>query len=46
MLNFLYNGFLALTWQQVAIGLPTFLTDAVKGVIIIFAVLLQKKDSN
>ena len=28
------------------IGLPTFLTDAVKGVIIIFAVLLQKKDSN
>lgn len=28
------------------IGLPTFLSDAVKGVIIIFAVLLQKKDSN
>ena len=28
------------------IGLPTFLTDAVKGLIIIFAVLLQKKDSN
>jgi len=28
------------------IGVPTFLCDAVKGLIIIFAVLLQKKDSN
>ena len=28
------------------VGVPTFLCDAVKGVIIIFAVLLQKKDSN
>lgn len=28
------------------VGVPTFLTDAVKGVIIIFAVLLQKKDNN
>ena len=27
------------------IGVPTFLCDAVKGVIIIFAVLLQKKDN-
>ena len=26
------------------VGVPTFLCDAVKGVIIIFAVLLQKKD--
>ena len=28
------------------IGVPTFLCEAVKGLIIIFAVLLQKKDSN
>ena len=28
------------------VGVPTFLCDAVKGAIIIFAVLLQKKDSN
>ena len=28
------------------VGVPTFLCDAVKGVIIIFAVLLQKKDNN
>lgn len=28
------------------IGVPTFLLDAVKGLIIIFAVLLQKKDNN
>jgi len=27
------------------VGVPTFLCDAVKGVIIIFAVLLQKKDN-
>ena len=27
------------------VGVPTFLCDAVKGVIIIFAVLLQKKDT-
>lgn len=29
-----------------SVGVPTFLCDAVKGVIIIFAVLLQKKDAN
>jgi len=29
-----------------SVGVPTFLCDAVKGVIIIFAVLLQKKESN
>lgn len=29
-----------------SVGVPTFLCDAVKGVIIIFAVLLQKKDTN
>ena len=29
-----------------SVGIPTFLTDAVKGAIIIFAVLLQSKDSN
>ena len=28
------------------VGVPTFLCDAVKGVIIIFAVMLQKKDNN
>ena len=28
------------------VGVPTFLCDAVKGLIIIFAVLLQKKDNN
>ncbi len=28
-----------------SVGVPTFLCDAVKGVIIIFAVLLQKKDT-
>lgn len=28
------------------VGVPTFLCEAVKGLIIIFAVLLQKKDSN
>lgn len=28
------------------VGVPTFLCEAVKGVIIIFAVLLQKKDNN
>lgn len=28
-----------------SVGIPTFLCDAVKGVIIIFAVLLQRKDS-
>lgn len=28
------------------IGVPTFLLDAVKGLIIIFAVLLQKKENN
>ena len=28
------------------VGVPTFLCEAVKGAIIIFAVLLQKKDSN
>ena len=28
------------------IGVPTFLCEAVKGLIIIFAVLLQKKDTN
>ncbi len=28
------------------VGVPTFLCDAVKGAIIIFAVLLQKKDTN
>ena len=28
------------------VGVPTFLCDAVKGVIIIFAVLLQKKDTD
>ncbi len=28
-----------------SVGVPTFLCDAVKGAIIIFAVLLQKKDS-
>ena len=27
------------------VGVPTFLCDAVKGAIIIFAVLLQKKDN-
>lgn len=29
-----------------SVGIPTFLTDAVKGAIIIFAVLLQTKESN
>lgn len=28
------------------VGMPTFLVDAVKGLIIIFAVLLQRKDKN
>ena len=28
-----------------SVGVPTFLTEAVKGLIIIFAVLLQKKDN-
>ena len=28
-----------------SVGVPTFLCEAVKGVIIIFAVLLQKKDN-
>ena len=28
------------------VGVPTFLCEAVKGLIIIFAVLLQKKDNN
>ena len=28
-----------------SVGIPTFLCEAVKGIIIIFAVLLQKKDS-
>lgn len=28
-----------------SVGIPTFLTDAVKGAIIIFAVMLQKKDT-
>ncbi len=29
-----------------SVGVPTFLCEAVKGVIIIFAVLLQRKDNN
>ena len=28
-----------------SVGVPTFLLEAVKGLIIIFAVLLQKKDN-
>jgi ribose transport system permease protein len=29
-----------------SVGVPTFLCDAIKGAIIIFAVMLQKKDNN
>ncbi len=29
-----------------SVGVPTFLCDAIKGAIIIFAVMMQKKDSN
>ena len=29
-----------------SVGVPTFLCDAIKGAIIIFAVMLQKKDTN